>query len=302
MQIGYVIIEFNGPFRVGKSGLLDAFDYVPSDTVYSALDYLRFMGFNHGIVSVSSAYPLIYVNDIHRSISDYGTVPIPMNIKLSLIKRISDERPDLVKQIRRINYLPMKCLTAKGIGYVVYGDYLRVTCGGEEFEYEGFGELVGVQRNVIGRAIGNADTFRAVAFMPTVRYIIYYRQPQDGIDVKEGERAFSMISELGIGGERSIGFGHFKVVESGVINYTGSGDYALILGTALPRVDSVEGYLNTTVRGWVCSPYYVIGPIHVIADGSVVPRDYVDFEVLKYPSCVKNLNPLWLPYDAGVHN
>ena len=40
MQIGYVIIEFNGPFRVGKSGLLDAFDYVPSDTVYLSLIHI----------------------------------------------------------------------------------------------------------------------------------------------------------------------------------------------------------------------------------------------------------------------
>jgi len=301
MQIGYVIIEFEGAFRVGRSGLLDALEYVPSDTIYSALDYLRFAGFNHGVATVSSAYPLIYVDSGHRSISDYGTVPIPMNVKQSLIKRVSAERPELAKQVKRFNYLPMKCLVTK-ISYRVYGDGLRIVCGDEEFGYGGFGEFVGIQRNVIDRVVEGADTFRVVAFMPWVRYIIYYTQSQGVVDASEGGRVFSMIGELGIGGERSVGIGHFKVVESGVIDYAGSGGYALVLGTALPRADSVDGHLNTAVRGWVCSPYYVIGPMHVITDGSVIPRGYADFEVLKYPSCIKNLSPLWLPYDAGAHN
>jgi len=297
MQIGYAIIEFEGAFRVGRSGLLDTLNYVPSDTIYSALDYLRFMGFNHGITTVSSAYPLIYVDSGHRSISDYSTVPIPM----SLIARVSAERPELTRQVRRVNYLPMKCLVTK-ISYRVYGDGLKIVCGDEEFGYGEFGEFVGIQRNVIDRVVEGADTFRVVAFMPWVRYIIYYTQSQGVVDAGEGRRVFSMIGELGIGGERSVGIGHFRVVESGVIDYTGSGDYALVLGTALPRANSVNGHLNTAVRGWVCSPYYVIGPMHVIIDGSVIPRDYADFEVLKYPSCIKNLSSLWLPYDGGAHN
>jgi len=297
MQIGYAIIEFEGAFRVGRSGLLDTLNYVPSDTIYSALDYLRFMGFNHGITTVSSAYPLIYVDSGHRSISDYSTVPIPM----SLIARVSAERPELTRQVRRVNYLPMKCLVTK-ISYRVYGDGLKIVCGDEEFGYGEFGEFVGIQRNVIDRVVEGADTFRVVAFMPWVRYIIYYTQSQGVVDAGEGRRVFSMIGELGIGGERSVGIGHFRVVESGVIDYTGSGDYALVLGTALPRANSVNGHLNTAVRGWVCSPYYVIGPMHVIIDGSVIPRGYADFEVLKYPSCIKNLSSLWLPYDGGAHN
>jgi len=297
MQIGYAIIEFEGAFRVGRSGLLDTLNYVPSDTIYSALDYLRFMGFNHGITTVSSAYPLIYVDSGRRSISDYSTVPIPM----SLIARVSAERPELTRQVRRVNYLPMKCLVTK-ISYRVYGDGLKIVCGDEEFGYGEFGEFVGIQRNVIDRVVEGADTFRVVAFMPWVRYIIYYTQSQGVVDAGEGRRVFSMIGELGIGGERSVGIGHFRVVESGVIDYTGSGDYALVLGTALPRANSVNGHLNTAVRGWVCSPYYVIGPMHVIIDGSVIPRGYADFEVLKYPSCIKNLSSLWLPYDGGAHN
>ena len=297
MQIGYAIIEFEGAFRVGRSGLLDTLNYVPSDTIYSALDYLRFMGFNHGITTVSSAYPLIYVDSGHRSISDYSTVPIPM----SLIARVSAERPELTRQVRRVNYLPMKCLVTK-ISYRVYGDGLKIVCGDEEFGYGEFGEFVGIQRNVIDRVVEGADTFRVVAFMPWVRYIIYYTQSQGVVDAGEGRRVFSMIGELGIGGERSVGIGHFRVVESGVIDYTGSGDYALVLGTALPRANSLNGHLNTAVRGWVCSPYYVIGPMHVIIDGSVIPRGYADFEVLKYPSCIKNLSSLWLPYDGGAHN
>jgi hypothetical protein len=59
MRLGYVVVQFESPFHVGRYSLMDALDYVPSDTVYSALEWLRHMGVGDMPARVSSAYPLL---------------------------------------------------------------------------------------------------------------------------------------------------------------------------------------------------------------------------------------------------
>ncbi|ADY01694.1 hypothetical protein VMUT_1489 [Vulcanisaeta moutnovskia 768-28] len=288
MQIGFVVIRFDGPFRVGFSGLFDSLNYVPSDTIYSALDNLRFMGIEHGVAQVSSAYPMIF--------GEAKVFPIPMDLKLKLLE--GSEDPRWSRTIKRMQYVPFDCVYSGIDGLELDGDTVAIRCGGRRWvPRAGFGHYVSIQRNVVSRALGNADTYRVVAFSPTVDYIIYFRQG-DAVDINDAKRAFSIIGELGIGGERSVGLGHFRVVDVGIINYgVESGKHMLLLGTALPRRDDLSGCLNTMVRGWVCSPFHVVGPMSVLMDGSVIPSG-VEFEDLKTSTCIKRFSPLWVPYEA----
>ncbi|MGC9136838.1 type III-A CRISPR-associated RAMP protein Csm4 [Caldivirga sp.] len=289
MQIGFIIIRFNEPFRVGFSGLFDTLNYIPSDTIYSALDNLRFMGIEHGITQVSSAYPMIY--------GDVKVFPIPMDLKLKLVKYYAQE-PTKLKFIKRIQYIPLDCVYSGIDKPITDGNHTAIECGGRKWVFKAsFGQYISIQRNVVSRALGNADPYRVMAFIPTVDYIIYFRQ-NDVVDVNDAKRTFSLVGELGIGGERSAGFGHFKVVDVGTIDYrVESGKYMLLLGTALPRREILNGCLNTMVKGWVCSPFYIIGPMSVLTDGSVIPNG-VEFENLKTGTCIKRLSPMWMPYET----
>ncbi|ADN50539.1 type III-A CRISPR-associated RAMP protein Csm4 [Vulcanisaeta distributa] len=302
MRINYAVVRFEEPFRVGRTGLMDTLDYVPSDTVYSALENLRHLGISHGIDRASSMYPMAFEVDGEAAL----TVPMPMDLKIQLLSSIASKYADdpgrahaVLKRVKKLKYLPLDCLNAPSVEPLLDDD-LKVRCGGREFTYRSsYGSSVSIQRNVVGRVLSNADTYRVAAFQPHVNYVLYFTT-RDGASLDEARRALELLGKVGVGGERSIGLGHFTVVKVDAIDsLRDSGSHALLLGTALPRSREVYGCVNTMVRGWVCSsPFYVMGPVSVITDGSVVGAEYLDFETLNGPNCVKRLDPLWLWYEA----
>ncbi|GAB6943353.1 type III-A CRISPR-associated RAMP protein Csm4 [Vulcanisaeta sp. JCM 14467] len=301
MRVGYAIVRFLGPFRVGRTGLMDTLDYVPSDTVHSALENLTHMGIDHGIDRVSSMYPMAFTG----SGGPVLTVPMPIDLKIQLLDLVSKKYVNdyskihtAIKRIKKLAYIPLDCLYEPDVD--VDDGAVRVRCGGREYRHVGdYGVRVGIQRNVLGRVFNNADTYRVAAFQPIVDYVLYFTL-REGADMGRARTALEVLGKVGIGGERSVGLGHFTVIDVSTIDYPwDSGSHALLLGTALPRRSEVIGCVNSIVRGWVCSnPFYVMGPISILTDGSVVHRDYLDFETLTGPNCVKRLDPLWLWYET----
>ncbi len=87
--------------------------------------------------------------------------------------------------------------------------------GGREFTYiNDYGERVGIQRNVVGRVLSNADTYRVVVFQPYVDYVLYFTVRDGGASIDGVRQSLEILGKVGIGGgERSIGLGHFTVVD-----------------------------------------------------------------------------------------
>ena len=303
MRIAFAVIRFEEPFRVGKAGLMDTLDYIPSDTVYSALENLNHLGISHGIDKVSSIYPMVF----RENGRDSFTVPIPIDLKLKMLNSINKYASNasdvhtVLKYIKKLKYMPLDCIHDSNVEMQKFNGQVKLRCSGREFIYiENYGSRISIQRNVIGRVLNSANTYRVAAFQPYVNYVFYFTV-KEGVDLSKVRSSLEVLGKVGIGGERSIGLGYFTVVNIGYVDdLRDSGNNALLLGTALPSRQEVTGYVNFTVRSWICSnPFYVIGPVTVLTDGSVVSKGDLNFETLTGPNCIKKLDPLWLWYEAS---
>jgi CRISPR-associated protein Csm4 len=299
MRLSYVVVQFESPFHVGRYSLMDALDYVPSDTVYSALEWLRHMGVGDAPARVSSAYPLLPTEgggaDVALGSERYLlSAPMPALWSLAVsgakqVKRIETQvKEDKRKDVKGVRFVPLECLRrgelrvrdAKEEGLVL-------ECGGVAASWRsGFhGERVVRAHNRLSRNTNMADTFRVAAFSPRVPYVIYF---EGG-----GAEAFEILGELGLGGKRSWGLGKFKVVARGEVELPDGGDWAVVLGAARPH-----GYAEAVgaweVRSWRCTRG-VIGPVSVLLDGGMIRGDF-DLETIQRTDsdCIKRLDPLWI--------
>lgn len=92
---------------------MDTLDYVPSDTVHSALENLTHMGIDHGIDRVSSMYPMAFTG----SGGPVLTVPMPIDLKIQLLDLVSKKYVNdyskihtAIKRIKKLAYIPLDCL------------------------------------------------------------------------------------------------------------------------------------------------------------------------------------------------
>lgn len=268
-MLKYVVIEFRGPFRVGRYSLFDSWDYVPSDVIYGALAYLRHVGVAHGVEFVSSAYPVV---------AGRLTAPLPVSARIRLVK---EGRGD--KTLKRLRFVPVECLQGK---LALEGG--KIKCGDDKFDVETliyFGRHVSIHRNRLSRHLQNADVYKVTAFMPFVNYVIYY--------VGDGD-VFDVLGEVGLGGERSIGLGKFRVVERGEVkgfsHAPESCSRLVVWGVARPREVSARG--DWAVRHWWCGGSK-LAPVSVLLDGGEVSGGPM-FEDVALANCEKRLTPLWV--------
>jgi len=258
----------------------DTYRYVPSFTIYGALEALRHMGVNHGVEKVSSAYPFVKHGGEPKP-----SVPTPASLPRSLLRKIPQRvsPPKAIKKLKKLRYIPLDCLSRLDSFEVVKKgeDDVDVLCDGKPIEAPD-PQLVVVERNVLSRHLNNADVYRVVAVMPTSRYVVYY----EGGD----KRAFELLGKIGLGGERSSGLGKFVVVDEGSVP-AGSGDRALLLGVG--RVREPRGDLYVEYLAWNCS-HGLVGPTSVLMDGTVLEKDSLEFEDIVTENCVVKLSPLYL--------
>jgi CRISPR-associated protein Csm4 len=299
MRLGYVVVQFESPFHVGRYSLMDALDYVPSDTVYSALEWLRHMGVGDTPARVSSAYPLLPAEgggaDVALGSERYllsAPMPALWSLAVSGAKKVksveTQVKEDKRKDVKEVRFVPLECLRrgelrvrdAKEEGLVL-------ECGGVAASWRsGFhGERVMRAHNRLSRNTNMADTFRVAAFSPRVPYVVYFEG--------DGAEAFELLGVLGLGGKRSWGLGKFKVVARGEVVLPAGGDWAVVLGAARPH-----GYAEAVgvweVRSWRCTRG-VIGPVSVLLDGGMIRGDF-DLETIQRTDadCIKRLDPLWI--------
>ena len=299
MRLSYVVVQFESPFHVGRYSLMDALDYVPSDTVYSALEWLRHMGVGDVPARVSSAYPLLPAEggraDVALGPERYLlSAPMPALWRLAVSgaeevrgveAQVSEDRR---KDVKGVRFAPLECLRrgelrvrdAKEEGVVL-------ECGGVATSWRsGFhGEQVVRAHNRLSRNTNMADTFRVAAFSPRVPYVVYF---EGG-----GAGAFELLGELGLGGKRSWGLGKFKVAARGEVELPDGGGWAVVLGVARPH-----GYAEAVgaweVRSWRCTRG-VVGPVSVLLDGGMIRGEF-DLETIQRTDadCTKRLDPLWI--------
>jgi CRISPR-associated protein Csm4 len=299
MRLSYVVVQFESPFHVGRYSLMDALDYVPSDTVYSALEWLRHMGVRDVPARVSSAYPLLPADgdraDVVLGSERYLlSAPMPALWRLAVsgvkeIRRVEVQvQEDKKKDVKEVRFVPLECLRRGELRVQkAEEEGLVLECGSVAASWRsGFhGEQVVRAHNRLSRNTNMADTFRVAAFSPRVPYVIYF----------EGgaARAFEILGELGLGGKRSWGLGKFRVAARGEVELPDSGDRAVVLGVARPY-----GYAETVgvweVRSWRCTRG-VIGPVSVLLDGGMI-RGNFDLEIIERTDaeCAKRLDPLWI--------
>ena len=299
MRLSYVVVQFESPFHVGRYSLMDALDYVPSDTVYSALEWLRHMGVGDVPARVSSAYPLLPAEggraDVALGPERYllsAPMPALWRLAVSGAERVrgveAQDLEDRGKDVRGVRFAPLECLRRGELRVrEAEGRGLVLECGGVAASWRsGFhGEQVVRAHNRLSRNTNMADTFRVAAFSPRVPYVVYF---QGG-----GAGAFELLGELGLGGKRSWGLGKFKVAARGEVELPDGGGWAVVLGVARPH-----GYAEAVgaweVRSWRCTRG-VVGPVSVLLDGGMIRGEF-DLETIGRTDadCTKRLDPLWI--------
>jgi len=299
MRLSYVVVQFESPFHVGRYSLMDALDYVPSDTVYSALEWLRHMGVGDVPARVSSAYPLLPAEggraDVALGPERYllsAPMPALWRLAVSGAERVrgveAQVSEDRRKDVTGVRFAPLECLRRGELRVrEAEGRGLVLECGGVAASWRsGFhGEQVVRAHNRLSRNTNMADTFRVAAFSPRVPYVVYF---QGG-----GAGAFELLGELGLGGKRSWGLGKFKVAARGEVELPDGGGWAVVLGVARPH-----GYAEAVgaweVRSWRCTRG-VVGPVSVLLDGGMIRGEF-DLETIQRTDadCTKRLDPLWI--------
>jgi CRISPR-associated protein Csm4 len=301
MRISFVVLRFTAPFHVGRWSLLDTYDYIPSDTIYSALYSLSAATGVEAPSRVSSAYP---VKPDAVTNEDMLGVPVPATWRVEAIKQGATG-----KKVKRARFMPLKCLKGgrvevqESLKCRVDGDVVdlaewptdklglstrqtRTTRGTTKLSpADKLGLRIAVPRNRISRHIENADPYRVAVFQPMVPYVVYYQ----GGDPK----IFDILGKLGLGGDRSAGLGKFEVISRGEVEFPDGGRSAMLLGVGRPHgFSSAIG--EWAVRSWRCT-HGIIGPVSVLLDGGVLEGnfDFEDIERTDAP-CLKRLSPLWV--------
>jgi len=204
MRLSYVVVQFESPFHVGRYSLMDALDYVPSDTVYSALEWLRHMGVGDMPARVSSAYPLLPAEgggaDVVLGSEKYllsAPMPALWSLAVSGVKEIRrvevQVQEDRRKDVKEVRFVPLECLRRGELRVrKAEEEGLVLECGGVAASWRsGFhGERVVRAHNRLSRNTNMADTFRVAAFSPRVPYVVYF---EGG-----GAEAFELLGELGL--------------------------------------------------------------------------------------------------------
>jgi CRISPR-associated protein Csm4 len=188
MRLSYVVVQFESPFHVGRYSLMDALDYVPSDTVYSALEWLKHMGVRDVPARVSSAYPLLPTEGDRADValgSERYLLSAPMPAlwrlavsgaeKMRLVEvKVSEDRK---KDIKGVRFVPLECLRRGELRVRdAKEEELVLECGSVAATWRsGFhGEQVVHAHNRLSRNTNMADTFRVAAFSPRVPYVVYF--------------------------------------------------------------------------------------------------------------------------------
>lgn len=275
MRLTLVRLRFESPVRVGNEDLIDAitlFRALMSSLAQLGEDLSElFEG-----VRLSALYPVI--NGV-----PYLKAPV-RRVKCDRDRREEKEAKSrefiaLPKLVEVLKLRPPAAVECSGEGYVWEDGQKRVEVKkeGETAKLGDFAERVVVYRNRIDRATGAADPFS----FPAVVYKAEMGFLAQGWSKKLG-RALKLLSETGIGGDRNLGYGRFKVVDEKEIEV---GDFR-------------SEYRYLTARGWAEGDFMAerLDNVTIYAGGNISMGVYM-LTLLPAGSLAKDVKPLVLRGD-----
>ena len=257
-----ITIKFESPFKIGRGE-----NYIDAFTLYRAvIKALSMLGedFSYiaeGNVKFSSAFPVINGKPFLKM------PPKKVNVKdrvlekklkkveyisLDLLKRIKEKKNDFskveIKVDEKVEDEFIK-IEIDGIHALAYKN--AIVEKEEEIDIEG--DYVAEYKNRISRVSQMSDIFTVVGYLP------HYTMGFIASDWNNRlEKALRLLERTGIGGERNIGFGKFKVVkeedigitianeEKGTIKYSTGRVYTNGKFVA-ERLEKISGYAGDTI-------------------------------------------------------
>jgi len=278
-----------GAFHIGDDlrGLERVREYVHSDTIFSGL-----------IHSFARLYGKEYVDDLIKQFCDgklpfivssgflfnanYGYFLPKPKLPISLLKkRIKDEPQEktekTLKKYKETNFLPdlwlrglLKGLSNNNIEFQILENAVR-----EANNYSNLFSTITRPSSSIDRTSNSSELFfRGETFLKSnVEISIFCKCDDSLVKQVEVENAFKCLGDLGLGGERTYGLGHFDIsvqeapsgrefIFEGIPTLNGeSNNFSYLLSLYYPDSEELEKikdssfYSFTERKGWFDSPY-----------------------------------------------
>lgn len=276
MEIIKLNVDKRTRLHIGK-GKIGIFDYIPSDTLYSAIinsisiikkesleEFLNETKRDEFLIS--SGFPFIQIKAGDKKINLYF-LPFPCLFKEEKIEYEEEYK----KEIKRVRYLSIgafKNLLKGRKDYAVIFDGFGV----DREEVKGFEEFIkatdnpfksrvfprvsidrlSLSSNIFEEEYLEIKSFRFFDFEINAGFYFFYKINKNMENIFLS--SISFLIDEGIGGKRSFGFGRFSGYEKDFINLRQDGEYHINLSLLYPEKDefkNVESYQLIKRGGYI---------------------------------------------------
>ncbi|MBC7328632.1 type III-A CRISPR-associated RAMP protein Csm4 [bacterium] len=286
-----VKIKPKTPFHIGEVGigLEGSLPWVPSDLLFSA--FANAYGLLYGRAEVEAllssflSSPPFLVSSAFPFFENKLFFPRPLiTPKLEDTKRLKD--------LKKMRLIPE--------------ELFKKWLSGEEFSWEtdSWDDELPRQELLPGVKLDRVNMksqiyYRSAYFFPERGGLFFLLRLKEESLLNKIKGAFNLLGDIGIGGERSLGYGHFKVIsfEETTLFPPPEADspiltLSLVVPSPLDDVDLESSYYQLILRGgWVNSPFVSQQvrrkAVWMLAEGSVFSRNirgsFLDLTPEGYP-------------------
>ncbi len=253
-----VKLRLRAPLHIGSSviGEEDTYDYAPSDTLFSAMCHAYLAAFGteelEALLSRFDDEPPFLISSAFPYHGDRLFLPFP---RVELPRRAEDRERGAKKQLKESPWIPLEA-------------FLRVMDGETIEAPEGVREDLPRKELLPRVALDRTSSNSSIYY---VRRAVF---PKDGglwalLDVRDEEieprlrRAFYLLGDMGLGGERTMGCGFFEpefedVPEALAERLDGGTPYVGLSRMSPAHPEEASGkasrYALVESRGWMMSP------------------------------------------------
>ncbi|ABN69422.1 protein of unknown function DUF324 [Staphylothermus marinus F1] len=315
-MIQWYKLHFTTPVHVGERGVESVNKFIPSTTIWSAL--LNSM-LQLGIIDPKTdPKNLFRVNTPSPIINGeamfwvYGLDIVLYDKAVSLLH--SPKLSDPLRAFDRVNNILKNTVLAStnllkhdlskcSLDVEEYGGEasteLKLQCNGEVYyfnEFDGVGYVITSKeeskkihkkileidkrpKNVIDRITGSATPYHLPATIYHTPLLLGVEVLNENLSIRDVEASMNLLSDLGIGGERTYGFGKFKYERVKLeIHDSIDGNYIVVQGLYYPGINALQKILskntlyNIRIHGYRSGFTGLIRrPVFVLTEGSIIP-------------------------------
>ncbi len=321
-MIKWYKLYFKTPVHIGERGVgvEKVNKFIPSTTFWSALIYsmiqLEILDPNTDLkclFRVNTPTPIIndeamfWINTLDIILYEKIT-SLLNNSRFNDPLNVFDEANNILKNtvlatIELLKYDLSKCsLIAEENGVEAENIELKLQCDGKEYYFnklEGVGyaitsnkfgykkilEIEKRPRNIIDRVTGSATPYHLSVTRYNTPLLLGIEILDNKLSVKDIEASLRLLGDIGVGGERTYGFGKFTFEYFSPELYVNkSGDYVVVQGLYYPGINMLSKILNgNTLYNMKIHGYrsgfsgMLRGPVFVLTEGSFVSaEEYID--------------------------